>query len=197
MGHSSMTCWPVAWKFGAEMFNGAGFINFVEEEICWLYGNAVRMVSDRYRRFNNSEMRAFVSFVGIRWKRTSSNNSRVNAKVERMVLTHMRAVQKGSMSKRTKIGIRAWFRYWEVIGDDLIRMESLLSESCSGSSPVSHLRHHIIGQLYPTLSLFPDSRLGWLRLWRYLKSFHICLRSGQYFDVGDTVLVRRGRRKLS
>ncbi len=93
-----MSCCPVARAIGTEMFNGAGFIKFVEEKIFWLYGNPVRIVSDGYSKFDNKAVRDFATSSDIRWKIISSYNPRGHAKVERMVGTLMRAVQKVTAS---------------------------------------------------------------------------------------------------
>ncbi len=63
-----LSCRPVACAIGAEMFNSTEVISFLEEQICWLHGNPVRIVSDGDSKFDNSAVRDFASSAGIQWK---------------------------------------------------------------------------------------------------------------------------------
>ncbi len=67
-----MSCWPAASAIGTEMFNGAGVIKFVQEQISRLYGNPVRIVRDGGSKFDNGAVRDFATPAGIHWKIISS-----------------------------------------------------------------------------------------------------------------------------
>ena len=67
-----MSCWPAASAIGTAMFNGAGVIKLVKEQICRLYGNPVRIVSGRGGKLDNSAVRDFATPAGIHWKIISS-----------------------------------------------------------------------------------------------------------------------------
>ncbi len=59
------SCWLVACAIGTEMINRAGVIKFVEEQVCWLRGNPVRIVSDGDSKFDNGAVQNFASSAGI------------------------------------------------------------------------------------------------------------------------------------
>ncbi len=75
------------------MFNGALAIKFVEEQICWPYGNPVCIFIDADSKFDNAAVRDIA---------TSSYNPRGNTKVKRMAGTLKRAVEMAAASERSQ-----------------------------------------------------------------------------------------------
>ncbi len=153
LAEEDTSCWPVACAIGKEMFTGAGVIRFVEEQIRWLYGNPVCIVSDGNSKLDIGTVRDVATCAGIHLKVKSSYNLSGNAKVERMVVTLKRALQKVAASTRSQIGMCALEGYSEVIGDGPVQMESLRLK-----------KPHIIVLLQLTVSLFVGLRSRWLNL---------------------------------
>ena len=89
-----MSSWPVASAIATNCFNSRGLIKFVEEQICQLYGNPIRILSDGDPKLESAAIRDYASGASIDWKIISAYNPRGNAKVEGMVGTLKRAVLK-------------------------------------------------------------------------------------------------------
>ena len=78
-------------------------IKFVEEETCQLYWNPIRILSDRDSNFDSAAVRDYASGASIDWEIVSAYNPRGNAKVERMVGTLKREVQKVLVSNKDRV----------------------------------------------------------------------------------------------
>ena len=60
--------WPVASAIGINSFNSSGVVRFVEEKICQLYGNSIRILSDGDPKFDSTAVRDYSSGGSIEWK---------------------------------------------------------------------------------------------------------------------------------
>ena len=96
----NFSSWPVVSAIGANYFNSSRVIKFVEEQICQLYGNTIRTLSDGDPKFDSAGVRYYAAGSSIKWKIISAYNPRGNAKVERMVGTLKRAVHKVLVSNK-------------------------------------------------------------------------------------------------
>ena len=56
-----LSCWTVACAIGAELFSSTGVVSFLEEHICWSYGNPLRILSDGDSKFDHGAVRDFES----------------------------------------------------------------------------------------------------------------------------------------
>ena len=76
-------------------------IKFVEAQICHLYGNPIRILIDIDPNFDSAAVRDYAS-ASIDWKLISAYNPRGSAKIERMVGTLKRAIQKVVVSNNDR-----------------------------------------------------------------------------------------------
>ena len=77
-------------------------IKFVEEKICQLYGNPIRILSDGDPKFDSSTVKDYGFIASIDWKIISAYNTRGNSKVEGMVGTLNRAIRKVLISNKDR-----------------------------------------------------------------------------------------------
>ena len=104
MAVENLDSWLVASAIGTNYFNSSGVIKFVEEQICQLYGNPMRILSDGDPKFDSAAVRDYAAGASIEWKIISVYNPRGNGKVERMKGTLKRAIQKVVVSNSDRNG---------------------------------------------------------------------------------------------
>ena len=90
----NLSSWPVASAIGTNSFNNSNMIKFVEEQTYQVYGKPIRILCDAGSKFDCAVARDCAESASIDWKITSAYNPRGNSKVERMVGTLKRAIQK-------------------------------------------------------------------------------------------------------
>ena len=90
----NLPSWSVARAMGTNYFNISGMIKFLQEQICQLYGNPIRIFGNDDSKFDCVAVRDYASVASIDWKIISAYNRRRTAKLERMVGTLKRAVLK-------------------------------------------------------------------------------------------------------
>ena len=84
---------PVASAIGSNYLNSSGVIKVVEEHLCHLYGNPIRILSGGDPNFDSAAVRDYASSASIDWKIISAYNPRGKAKVKRMVRMMKRATE--------------------------------------------------------------------------------------------------------
>ncbi len=187
--------WPVASVINPDMFNSIGVIKFVREQICVQYGNPVCVVSDGDSNFDNRAVRGFAKESSITWNIISAYIPRGNAKVERMVGTLKRAITKMVTANPE----HEWSRY---LNDTLVGYRR--HPGTDGKTPLE-----VLFGIKPRFSIeIPqaDYVASDSNLIRDLKvALAVSLRTSRIvpntkaawprtFEIGDLVLVRRGRR---
>ena len=100
MALENLYSWPIASAIGTNYLNSSGVIKFVEEQICQLYGNPIRILSNGDPKFDTVAFRDYSARASIEWKIISAYNPRGNARVERMARTLKRAVHKVLLSSK-------------------------------------------------------------------------------------------------
>ena len=85
---------PVDSANGTNYFNSSGVTKFLQEQICQVYGNPIRILSDSDPKFGSAVVRDYAISASIEWKIISAYNPRGNFKVESMAEKLKRAVQK-------------------------------------------------------------------------------------------------------
>ena len=98
----NLSSWPVASAIGTNYFNSSGVIKFVEEQICQLYGNPMRILCNGDPKFDSAAIKDYASGASIDWKIISAYNPRGNAKIEKMVRRLKRAVLIVLVSKKDR-----------------------------------------------------------------------------------------------
>ena len=61
----NLPIWPVATAIGTNSSNSSGVIKFVEEQLCQMYGNSVRILSDGDQKFYSAAVRDFATHASI------------------------------------------------------------------------------------------------------------------------------------
>ena len=64
----NLSSWPLASAIAKNRFNSSEIIKFVEEQICQLYGNPIRILSDGDPKFDNAAVRDYAIGASIEWK---------------------------------------------------------------------------------------------------------------------------------
>ena len=97
-----LSSWPVSSAIGTNYFNSSGIFKAIEEQICQLYGNSIRILSDGDPNFDDASLKDYTATASTDWKTIPTSNSRVNSKVQKMVGTLKLATRKVVVSDRNR-----------------------------------------------------------------------------------------------
>ncbi len=187
-----MLKWHVAWGIPADLFNSLGVMEFVKKEIFILLGRPQYILSDNDLKFDCKAVQDFAGRFNIQWKCTYTYNPQGNGVVERMIGTLKKALQKVTRSESKE---------WDA------SLENVLYGYRRGPGPDGVAPCEILLGVKPRFATESSGTIRGEELLANARPFELkmalinraerlvprILQNKAHYQIGDMVLLRRGR----